>query len=137
MCLLSGDARISCYGPETRGSANTTLAAGGTAQVNVVVQSRSTVYARSYAGLEFETRLSDVVVAKVEAGGPGDKAGIKPGDALQKIGDRGVDGDWGADNVLRMLEVRPPGTELKLTIERDDKEQTVTLKLDPPHASSE
>jgi hypothetical protein len=135
--VQAGEAQVWCFTQSSRGSATATIEPGGTAHVDVVVKSGSTVFARSYSGLSFETRLSDVVVSSVAAGSPGEKAGIKIGDILQKIGARAVNGDWGAENVLRMVESRPPGTELKLTIERDDKEQTVDIKLDPPRGSSE
>ena len=134
--VQAGEAQVWCFTPSSRGSVKTTIEAGGTAHVDVVVKAGSTVFARSYSGLQFETRLSDVIVSSVAAGSPGEKAGVKTGDVLQKIGSRAVNGDWGADNVLRMLESRPPSTEVKLTIERDDKEQTIDIKLDPPKASS-
>lgn len=124
-----GETNVTCFSQTGRASGSATVEAGGTAHVDLVMKAGSP-FTRSYSGLKLEERLSDVIVTKAE--GPAEKAGIKAGDALTKIGERGVDGRWGADNVLRMIEGRPAGTTLKLTFERDDKEQTVSLELAAP-----
>jgi hypothetical protein len=130
--VAAGQTSVVCFNTAGRAMGTTTLEPGSTAHVDVVLKSRGAAFTRSYAGLEFETRLSDVVVKQVEAKSPGETAGVKIGDVLQKIGERAVDGRWGADTVQRMIESRPPGTAITLTIERNDKEQTVELELEPP-----
>jgi S1-C subfamily serine protease len=130
--VSAGQTSVVCFDPSGRASGTTTVEAGGTAHVDIVLKAGAAAFTRSYAGLQFETRLSDIVVKQVETGSPGETAGVKVGDVLEKIGERAVDGRWGGENVQRMLEGRPAGTAVKLTIERDDKEQTVEVKLEAP-----
>lgn len=130
--VSAGQASVMCFNTTGRAQGSTTVEAGGTAHIDLVLKAGAGAFTRSYAGLQFEARLSDVVVKQVEAGSPGESAGVKVGDVLHKIGERAVDGRWGAENVQRMIESRPAGTTVKLSIERDDKEQTVELKLEAP-----
>src|SRR5262245_27130604 len=74
-------------------------------------------------------RLGDVrgaLVNSVEAGGPADKAGVKRGDVIVAInGATVID-----SNTLRnQVAEHKPGSELKLTIFRDGREQSLTAKL--------
>jgi S1-C subfamily serine protease len=74
--------------------------------------------------------LKDVVgvlVNSVRAGSAAEKAGLKQGDIITAInGEKTEDG-----NVLRnKVAGTPPGTEIKLTVVRDGKEQEFTAKLD-------
>jgi hypothetical protein len=130
--VSAGQTSVVCFNTTGRAQGSTTVEAGGTAHIDIVLKAGAAAFTRSYAGLQFETRLSDVVVKQVESKSPGEAAGVKVGDVLEKIGERAVDGRWGAENVQRMIESRPAGTSVKLTIERDDKEQTVEVKLEAP-----
>ena len=68
-----------------------------------------------------------VLVNNVRSGSAADKAGIKQGDIITAInGEKTEDG-----NVLRnKVAGTPPGTDIKLTVIRDGKEQEFTAKLD-------
>ncbi|MGW7417076.1 S1C family serine protease [Streptomyces sp. NPDC054863] len=62
----------------------------------------------------------------VTPGGPGAKAGIKPGDVITRIdGERVHSGE----ELIVKIRSRRPGELLELTLRRDGKEQKVTLSL--------
>ena len=73
--------------------------------------------------------LSDVrgaLVNSVNAGGPADAAGIRQGDVITALnGETVKDSNALRNEVSQMM----PGTETKLTLLRDGKEETVTVKL--------
>lgn len=71
--------------------------------------------------------VTGVMVNSVRKGSAADKAGLKTGDIITAInGDKTEDG-----NVLRnKVAGTAPGTEIKLTVLRDGKEQDFTAKLD-------
>jgi hypothetical protein len=80
---------------------------------------------RGFVGLEFDD-ADGVVVKKVLAGGPADKAGIKVGDKIDTVGTRGIDD---ARDLTRALAKAKPGQDLKFTIKRGDKEMELTVEL--------
>jgi serine protease DegS/serine protease DegQ len=80
---------------------------------------------RGFVGLEFDD-ADGVVVKKVLAGGPADKAGIKVGDKIDTVGIRGIDG---ARDVARALAKTKPGQELKVVVKRGEKEVELTVEL--------
>lgn len=57
---------------------------------------------------------------------PADKAGIRTGDIITKVGDIAIVEGKGLATILSQY---PPGKELTLTILRDGKEQTIGVKL--------
>ncbi len=73
--------------------------------------------------------LSDVrgaLVNSVNAGGPADAAGIRQGDVITALnGETVKDSNALRNEVSQMM----PGTETKLTLLRDGKEETVTVQL--------
>lgn len=62
----------------------------------------------------------------IEKGGPADKAGIKEGDIITKIGDLTIGENGGMSSLVGEYK---PGAEIKVTFLREGKEQTVTVKL--------
>lgn len=68
-----------------------------------------------------------VIVGSVKPGSAADKAGVKRGDVITAInGEKVEDG-----NALRnKVAATPPGTEMKLTVLRNGKEEILTAKLD-------
>jgi len=62
----------------------------------------------------------------VNAGGPGDKAGIKAGDIIT-----GVDGQrvHSGEELIVKTRAHRPGDRLELTVRRDGKEQQISLVL--------
>ncbi|MCT7354636.1 trypsin-like peptidase domain-containing protein [Streptomyces sp. 15-116A] len=62
----------------------------------------------------------------VSTGGPGDKAGIKPGDVITKVDGRPV---HSGEELIVKTRAHRPGDRLELTLERDGEERTVSLVL--------
>jgi putative serine protease PepD len=84
---------------------------------------------RGYLGVE----TSDVVdggdgaeVQEVVPGGPAERAGIRPGDIIKKVG--GVDVKEPAD-VAAALETRAPGDEVEIEVERGGSTEKIDTKL--------
>jgi hypothetical protein len=87
---------------------------------------------RGFLGLELETEkekeADGVRVARVLPGSPADRAGVRPGDRLVRLGDRDVhDPD---DARAAVAEVRP-GDRVRLAVRRDDApgDSPLTLTL--------
>ncbi|GGP69343.1 trypsin-like peptidase domain-containing protein [Streptomyces melanogenes] len=64
--------------------------------------------------------------AAVVAGGPADKAGLKPGDVITKFGDTVIDS---GPTLISEIWTHKPGDQVQLTYKRDGKEATVTVTL--------
>ncbi len=67
-----------------------------------------------------------VEITRVEENSPAEKAGVKPGDVVQEYNGQRVEG---MEQFGRMVRETPPGREVKLTISRDGKTQTLTAML--------
>ncbi|QFU16929.1 Do family serine endopeptidase [Microvirga thermotolerans] len=67
-----------------------------------------------------------VLVASVEPGGPADKAGIKSGDVITRIGDQPVDS--GRD-LTRAVAGMKPGTQARLAVVRGGATQEITVAV--------
>jgi serine protease Do len=68
----------------------------------------------------------DVIVRQVFPAGPADKAGVKPGDVITKLGDRDVN-DY--DALVASLAARKPGDQVALQVRRAGKQQELTVTL--------
>jgi carboxyl-terminal processing protease len=81
-----------------------------------------------YGGIGSLVRNSGdyVVISEVYKGFPADKAGIKPGDLLKKVDGTSLKG-LPTDKVSEKLKGNP-GTEIKVTIDRNGKETDYSLK---------
>ncbi|MFF9199290.1 S1C family serine protease [Streptomyces sp. NPDC014779] len=64
--------------------------------------------------------------ASVTAGGPADRAGIRPGDIITKVDGQRV---HSGEELIVKIRSHRPGDTLRLTLTRDGKEQTKTLTL--------
>jgi putative serine protease PepD len=67
-----------------------------------------------------------VVVRDVKAGGPAQQAGIKVGDRITAVNGTPV---TDADSLIATVRAYQPGQTVKLTIVRDGKQQTVSVRL--------
>jgi len=67
-----------------------------------------------------------VEISRVEENSPAEKAGVKPGDVVLEYNGQRVEG---MEQFGRMVRETPPGREVKLTISRDGKTQTLTAML--------
>jgi PDZ domain len=91
-------------------------------------------YAYNHLGAVFLPRdlgKSDELIARVLKDGPADRAGIRDGDVLLKIGLLNVT-KWRTDPTITLNKywARPDGTKLKLTLKRRDKEFETTVTLE-------
>lgn len=68
---------------------------------------------------------SITIIAPIE-GSPAEKSGIKPGDKIMKVGGKAVSAK-NSDEAIGMIKGKE-GTDVKLTIKRDDKEFDVKVK---------
>ncbi|MFB7593171.1 S1C family serine protease [Streptomyces sp. NPDC056160] len=64
--------------------------------------------------------------AAVEAGGPADKAGLKPGDVITELDDTVVDS---GPTLIGEIWTHKPGDKVKVTYKRDGKEHTTEVVL--------
>lgn len=67
-----------------------------------------------------------VVVREVTTGSPAEKAGIKVGDRIRKVGDRDIKT---LEDLIQAMTPHQAGTKVKLVIDRAGKEQTVSATL--------
>lgn len=82
---------------------------------------------RPFVGLEVEDRGGAVVVREVEAGGPAERAGLRAGDRIVRIGRRMVSS---AAEVREALEALTPGDMLILTVETPLGESQVRIVVE-------
>jgi hypothetical protein len=70
------------------------------------------------------------LIAQVVAGGPAEKAGVRNGDVLLKVGDRDMT-NWQTNRVKpAAFWEQPSGTEHRLTLRRGQQTNEVTVKLE-------
>jgi putative serine protease PepD len=62
----------------------------------------------------------------VTQGGPGDKAGIKPGDVITEVDGQRV---HSGEELIVKTRAHRPGDRLELTLERGGREVTISLTL--------
>lgn len=88
------------------------------------VQSISLEMAKSY-GLE---KAEGAMVFSVTKDGPAEKAGLKAGDLVLKFGDKDI-----ADSrtLTSLVAKTKPGTKVKLQVNRDGKEKTMVVTVQP------
>jgi S1-C subfamily serine protease len=67
-----------------------------------------------------------VWIRSVQAGGPAEQAGLRPGDLVLKVGGREVDS---SQDVFRAIATQSPGTKVDVAIRRGDKEQVIGVRL--------
>jgi hypothetical protein len=114
-------------GPQAVGAwTQATVVEGQTVHVDLVA--RPIRPRPSRAGFQIERQFLDIVVAAVEPGGPADKAGVMVGDFLTAATGVVPIQYFSVEDLERLS----PGTVVQLTLERGDKQLTVSLTLAPP-----
>jgi serine protease Do len=91
-------------------------------KIGVTIQDVNAQFAESF-GLD---RPRGALVSSVENDGPGQKAGIKPGDVI--LGVNGTDIQRYGEVSGRIAAMKP-GSDAKVTVWRDGKEQTLNVKV--------
>jgi serine protease Do len=91
-------------------------------KIGVTIQDVNAQFAESF-GLD---RPRGALVSSVENGGPGEKAGIKPGDVI--LGVNGTDIQRYGEVSGRIAAMKP-GSDAKVTVWREGKESTLNVKV--------
>ena len=84
------------------------------------------VVPRGFVGIEFEEAKGAVVVSKVLAGSPAEKAGFKPGDVVEAV--KATNVETGND-LTKALAKAGVGAKLRVTVKRGDKCEELTVEL--------
>lgn len=85
-----------------------------------------TVHPRGFVGAELAAEKDELVVKSVLAGGPADKAGLKPGDRIETAKGKTL---RKPDDLLEAVKKLPEGATLKLSVKRGDDTQDITVHL--------
>jgi S1-C subfamily serine protease len=80
-----------------------------------------------WSGFTAEMENGKLVVTRVSKDGPGQKAGLKPGDVLLKVQDHEVRSGQDVEEALKPF---APGESVRVLIQREGKETTLTLVLE-------
>ena len=81
---------------------------------------------REVAGQLGLDRAAGVVVLEVVQGGPADRAGLRPGDVIVRMGDAAVDT---VEDLFGELRQRKPSSQVRITFIRDRREQQAAVTL--------
>ena len=81
---------------------------------------------RGHLGAELETAGSDLTVKSVLAGGPAEKAGLKPGDRIKALKGKSV---GSPDDLLEAMKKLPEGASVKFDVKRGSEEKQITVQL--------
>ncbi len=79
-----------------------------------------------WLGIWLDGATDQVRIQKVVEGGPADRAGLRDGDLILKLGDSAV---WSTTKLVRILRWENPGSQIPLTIERNGRRETVSVEL--------
>jgi len=99
-----------------------------------LIKTGKPVYAKIGASVSLEdstggAKITDRGVggsSAVEAGGPADKAGLKPGDTITKLDNRVIDS---GPTLIGEIWTHKPGDKVTVTYQRDGRAHTVDLTL--------
>ncbi len=73
-------------------------------------------------------------IASVDSGSGGDKAGLRPGDVVTKVDDEPISS---TESLIATIRGYRPGDEVRLTVVRDGKTQTLDAQLDSDATGSD
>ncbi|MFB9176748.1 trypsin-like peptidase domain-containing protein [Dactylosporangium sucinum] len=79
-----------------------------------------------YLGVQLTDGAGGALIGGVVAGGPADKAGLKNGDLVVKIGTTTIDD---ATDLINAVQAAKVGDQLKVVVQRDSAQQTLTVTL--------
>lgn len=81
---------------------------------------------RAMLGVVTSTHAKGASIQTITKEGGADKAGLKKGDVITRIGDDKIEDP---EDVSKVIRKHKPGDKVKITYLRDDKEQSVTAEL--------
>lgn len=124
----AGDVGVECVMPAprwSRPSAAVALSPGGHATVQLL-SAELTTENPSSIGIEFDWRVITPRIAAVTGGGPAARAGLLAGDVVIAVDGASVAGLDGA-GVQVLIESRPAGDDVRITVLRGAATKTVTV----------
>jgi protocatechuate 3,4-dioxygenase beta subunit len=126
-----GAVHVGCADDSVLAQAQVTVTENQVTHVELTADKRATPDDRTgVAGLTLAAPLDEVMVAAIAPGGPAARAGIVVGDVVLRVQEIEIAGlRIDAAGALSLIENSPPGSQVKLALERADKEITVTLTL--------
>ncbi|MGI9473836.1 MAG: M28 family peptidase [Rubripirellula sp.] len=80
----------------------------------------------AFMGVSLSDRDNQVVISGVSPGGPAERAGMRLGDRLDKLGGKPV---TSSSDVLELMRNRSPGQKLTVRLSRDGEMITMTVEL--------
>lgn len=87
-------------------------------------------------GVQIKIEEGKIVVVEPLKDSPAEKAGIKPGDVLVKINDFAVNhkdaGEEDLQKAVKEVVKNKPGTKIKVTVLRGEKEMTLEVTVGKP-----
>ena len=86
----------------------------------------ATVQAAPSSGTGGPTSAAGATISAVTTGGPADKAGVKAGDVITRVGDQRIDDSTG---LIAAVRSHPPGSTVEVTVSRGGSSRTVPVKL--------
>jgi S1-C subfamily serine protease len=99
------------------------------------VRAQEQIKAKSMVGIQIKVDDGKIVIQAVVKNSPAEKAGLKENDVLVKVDDTKVKDKPEMDDlheIVKSIVTKEPGTKVKITVQRGDKEQTVEVTTAKP-----
>lgn len=88
---------------------------------------RNAMRVRMRIEIDYSDNGSGVLVKRVLPGGPAEKAGVKDGDRIIKVGAKDVND---VESYMTVMKDVKPGDEIEITLKRAEKTETLKVKFD-------
>lgn len=88
---------------------------------------RNAMRVRMRIEIDYSDNGSGVLVKRVLPGGPAEKAGVKDGDRIIKVGAKDVND---VESYMTVMKDVKPGDEIEVTLKRGDKSEKLKIKFD-------
>jgi hypothetical protein len=118
-----GETYVECTNDELDVLRTLTVVASQVSRLELVAK-KSEPQRRRNVGMDVQQQLGDILVTSVEPGGPAARAGVMAGDIVLAVFDHPA---LDAEEVRVGMEITPPERPIKLTLERKEKELTITI----------
>ncbi len=124
----AGDAIVFCRSDDAYAGMPVAVVANEVTRVDLVARAASQKTYGS-AGIYFEYVFDEAIVARVNPGGAGERAGLQVDDSVISV-DGGSIAELGSWTVRRAMWGKPVGTVVNLVVERGGKQLPISVTLD-------
>lgn len=126
--VVAGEVSVWCYAESLYAGGSVNAKPGDSAHLDILARAvqHDPVW---NAGIAVEDRFGEAYVSRVVKDGPGDRAGVRAGDRVTKIGMQSMDHTDGYEISMRLAELST--SPVAITVMRDDKELTLSLATTP------